>query len=337
MRLVGVQHHHAHLAACLAEHGEAGPAIGAIFDGTGYGERRHGLGRRAPARRARGLRAGRAAASPCGCRAATRRCASPGGWRARGSPRRSTSAPPLPPGLRGQVTPERAGRRWRSWRGRVSPRRSPRASGRLFDAVAALCGVRAEVNYEGQAAVELEAVARSRSRPCAYPLPVPGRGRRAARARRAPDRARASCGTSASGVPVPRVAARFHNALAARDRDRLRDARRRARAPARSCSRAASSRTARCSPGRPGCLRDGRAARAGPGAAAAERRRDRLRTAGGGRGPHRGGGGNGHVRLDDWIAGAGSGRGARARAPASPCCSASATPPTRITWPPSRP
>jgi hydrogenase maturation protein HypF len=158
VELIGVQHHHAHLAACLAEHGEHGPAVGAIYDGSGLGT--DGtvwggellLGDLAEFRRVGNLRPVRL----------------PGGERAIREPWRMARAwleatgpedPALPPTLAGRVDEaswNRVGELARS--GLASPWTS--SMGRLFDAVAAMCGICPAVSYEGQAAIELEAACR---------------------------------------------------------------------------------------------------------------------------------------------------------------------------------
>jgi hydrogenase maturation protein HypF len=201
---LGVQHHHAHLAACLAEHREVGPAIGAIFDGTGYGTDGTVWGGELLVGDARDFeRVGH-----------LHPVRMPGGERAIRQPWRMACSwlletlggqPPLPPLLAERVGEE-------AWSkvaelagsGLASPVTS--SAGRLFDAVAALCGIRAEVNYEGQAAVELEAAADPAVR-VAYPLP----GTEVLDARETLVAILADLG---AGVPVAEVAAKFHNAVA---------------------------------------------------------------------------------------------------------------------------
>ena len=199
---VGVQHHHAHLAAVLAEHGERGPAVGAIFDGTGHGDDGAVWGGELLAGDLAGFeRAGhlRPVRLPGGEQAIRQPWRMAAAWlrEARGEP------PPLPAVLAESVDAQR-------WEAVVELAAGGPASplttsvGRLFDAVAAICGVRAEVNYEGQAAVELEAAA-DPGEPGAYPLPSTLDPREAILA---------VARDVAAGVPVPAVAARFHNALA---------------------------------------------------------------------------------------------------------------------------
>ena len=159
VELVGVQHHHAHLAACLAEHGVGGPAIGAIFDGTGYGTDGTMWGGEllhADLHAFKRVGSLHAVRLPGGERAIKQPWRMAGAWLLAAGEEGWDGVPPLPAALRGRVDPA-------GWRQVLGLARSGLASpltssiGRLFDAVAALCGVCPEVNYEGQAAIELEA------------------------------------------------------------------------------------------------------------------------------------------------------------------------------------
>jgi hydrogenase maturation protein HypF len=144
VELVGVQHHHAHAAACLAEHGEEGPALALVFDGTGYGTDGTLWGGEL-------LRCDLAGFERL---AWLDPVPLPGGEAAVHEPWRVAA-----------VHLERAGEpvpweRWPDVRASLTVN-APLASGmgRLFDAVAAVLGVRDEVTYEGQAAIELEQLA----------------------------------------------------------------------------------------------------------------------------------------------------------------------------------
>ena len=209
LRPVGVQHHHAHLAAVLAEHGETGPAVGAIYDGTGYGTDGTIWGGELLAGDLGGFtRAG-----------ALRQVVLPGGGRAIRQPWRMACAwmqaagddAGAPPAALAEAVD--AG----SWARVADLARTGLASpattsmGRLFDAVAALCGICAVVSYDGQAAFELEALCDPHERR-RYPLDIDrGSGRLEIDPRRA---IAAIVADAEAGVSPARIARRFHNGVA---------------------------------------------------------------------------------------------------------------------------
>ncbi len=212
-QLVGVQHHHAHLAACLAEHAEPGCAVGAIYDGAGYGL--DGtvwggellLGGLQGFARVGALLAVRLPGGAAAIREPWRMACA---WLAAASddPRRD---PPIPRTLQGRV-PERA---WRQvCQLLASGVQSPLTTsmGRLFDAVGALCGLRERVNYEGQAAIELEAACDPTERDT-YPIALRQQGDLITIDPR--ETITAIVGDLTAGVPVGAVASRFHGAIAA--------------------------------------------------------------------------------------------------------------------------
>ena len=154
---IGVQHHHAHIAACMAEHGLDGsrPVIGVSFDGTGYGE--DGAiwgGEFLVADYETYKRMFHLEYFPL-----------PGGDAAVKKPARTALAllwslgidwdERLASVLEFSET-ERTLLRTQLEKKINTPLTS--SMGRLFDAVSALAGVRQAVNYEGQAAIEFEAL-----------------------------------------------------------------------------------------------------------------------------------------------------------------------------------
>ena len=154
---VGVQHHHAHLAACLAEHGVTGDAVGAIYDGAGLGPDRTVWEEI--------LAGGIAGYERAGLLFPIRL---PGGDAAARQPWRMACAwlaatlevdePPIPRAFGDSVT---AGDWQAAARLCATGVNSPLTTSarRLFDAVApAICGIHARVTYEGQAAAETEGI-----------------------------------------------------------------------------------------------------------------------------------------------------------------------------------
>jgi len=165
----GLQHHAAHALSCMAEHGITGRTLAVVMDGTGYGDdgavwggefleldvhtyRRRGHLRYIPL---------------------------PGGEKAAREPWRMAAAylARIYGGLESLSIPFTETLDYDRW-SRLEMAMDAKincppcsSAGRLFDAVSALIGVRELVNYEGQAAVELEQIADQRDRE-AYPFDV---------------------------------------------------------------------------------------------------------------------------------------------------------------------
>lgn len=171
--LVRVQHHEAHILACLAEHGlDDSPVLGVSWDGTGYGPDGTIWG-------GEFLRL-----KPGGCQRVghLRAFPLPGGDAAIREPRRSAlgllyalygesvfERDDLAP-LAAFPASERAVLRQMLQRGLNTPQTT--SAGRLFDAVAALLDLRQRAGFEGQAAMALEFIADGVATDAVYPFSV---------------------------------------------------------------------------------------------------------------------------------------------------------------------
>jgi len=169
VELVGVQHHHAHVAACMAENHLDGKVIGIALDGTGYGTDGAIWGGEVLVADYVGFeRAGHFEYVPL-----------PGGAAAIHEPWRMAvsylvkhygkNVKKLGLPFLAEIDSRKLSVVLQMMEREIN---SPRTSscGRLFDAVAALVGLRGVVNFEAQAAIELEMAARDSESEAAYPM-----------------------------------------------------------------------------------------------------------------------------------------------------------------------
>jgi hydrogenase maturation protein HypF len=206
---IGVQHHHAHIASCMAENHLEGRVIGIGLDGTGYGTDSRIWGGEVLLVDYAGFeRAAHLAYVPL-----------PGGEAAIREPWRMAVAHlsrhfgcdfvrELP--LVADVPQKNLNVLFRMMEQKIN---SPLTSscGRLFDAVAALAGIRRTVNYEAQAAIELEMAIGDSCDEGAYPFDLVVEGQGWIIDTRSLFEA-LLCDI-ADGLPVGDISRRFHNGL----------------------------------------------------------------------------------------------------------------------------
>ncbi len=204
VELVAVQHHHAHISACMVDNGHTEPVIGVAFDGLGYGSDHSMWG-------GEFLVADLADFERLGW---FEPILLPGGDAVMREPWRMAAAYLV--GLGEADSDLAVSDRQPRWQDVVDLTRSDLAGltttsvGRLFDAVASLVGVRDTVNYEGQAAVELEQIV-DPDETGAYSATIDGDANFTIRGS---DFVAAVLGDLRGGVETSRISARFHRGLA---------------------------------------------------------------------------------------------------------------------------
>lgn len=206
IRAIGIQHHHAHIVACMAEHGidRSKTVAGIAFDGAGYGD--DGAiwgGEFLVSNYSSYARAYHLKYVPL-----------PGGDQAVKEPWRMAVSWLNDLGIDHEEIPQ-IQKKVGEERIRIVQRQveiglnAPLTSsvGRLFDAVASLVGIRQMVNYEAQAAIELEAIV-DPDEECIYPFEVSGKIIDPS------PMIRSIIEDIHRAVPVSIIAARFHNSIA---------------------------------------------------------------------------------------------------------------------------